>query len=925
MFKGRRLSVVCLVTIRVSAAALGLVLAWFACGPGGEALAAGVSGAAGELLVLHVSPAGRDDWSGAPERPNPARSDGPLASIAGARDRIRALRARAGGLKQPVRVVIADGTYRIGETIVFTAEDSGSRRCPIAYQAADGARPVISGGRVVTGWKRTPGKDLWEARVAGVREGRVYFRQLFVGGRRYLRARRPTRPGLDRSGDRSFRLERVRTILPPEKGFVVLDKMDTAFWRPGDEVELVLTRVWDISRFRVTAFDEKSRLVRFRHPNERILAHPDGRYWLENSLAFLDEPGEWFLDRKTGVVYLQPMKGERPDRTEVLFPVLRRLVLLRGEPQRPVRHIEFRGLTFSHASWELPPEGYDGHGSDPGVGAGLEADYADSIAFVDCRFLHMGANGVWLRRRCTNAEIRGCEFADLGAGAVKIGPYFPRHRLDDGTDVSTDNVVSGNHVHHCGHVWPSSPGIYVTRSRRITIARNHLHHLTYSGIAVRGLETKTKEPINHLVEFNYVHNVMQFMADGGGIYLNGPSLLGTVIRNNLIHDVLEGWRSWNNGMYLDDLSSDLLVENNLVYCIGRWSFVMGDARRNVIRNNIFALSGQAQLHSRKGRDNVFEGNIVLAANLLFDNTWDPRGTRARRNLYYVVDGLPASFPGKMTFAEWQSTGHDAHSIFADPRFVDFDKGDFSLGPDSPALKLGFKPFKLPRAEPVDPGSSILKRLKSLSLYMKTRPPEPMAAKEVPRLRVGPPASEIVVDGRGSEKAWSAIRPVALQEVSSEGPPRHRVRVACDGAYLYVLLENDVPEKSELRARDARWPLSDGAEVCFQGIYEKEWTSIYVVRGYACGVFESATEAGARPYRARRIEKQGQYAATVTENGWVGEWKIPLKPVHVRPFELKEFRFNVAARRAARRKWAMLFKTGAESWRLHRAGLLVVQR
>ena len=91
---------------------------------------------------LFVAPDGNDTFSGKLAKPNAEKTDGPLASLAGARDAVRKL-ITAGKLDGPLRVCFTDGTYRITEPVVFTPEDSGTQKAPIVYEAAPGAKPVI--------------------------------------------------------------------------------------------------------------------------------------------------------------------------------------------------------------------------------------------------------------------------------------------------------------------------------------------------------------------------------------------------------------------------------------------------------------------------------------------------------------------------------------------------------------------------------------------------------------------------------------------------------------------------------------------------------------------------------------------------------------------------------------------------------------
>jgi hypothetical protein len=148
---------------------------------GGQALA----------VSLYVSTDGNDRWSGRMAQANAERSDGPLASLAGARDAIRRLKSQ-GPLVEPVRVIVADGTYALTEPFILTSQDSGTEKCPISYEAAAGARPVFTGARFITRFRQGP-DGLWEARLPDVAAGKWYFEQLFVNGRRAVRGRTPNK------------------------------------------------------------------------------------------------------------------------------------------------------------------------------------------------------------------------------------------------------------------------------------------------------------------------------------------------------------------------------------------------------------------------------------------------------------------------------------------------------------------------------------------------------------------------------------------------------------------------------------------------------------------------------------------------------------------------------------------------------------
>src|SRR5439155_15953718 len=85
-----------------------------------------------EMAVFYVSPNGKDNWSG--RWPDPRQNDGPFATVARARDAVRALLKSQKG-PQPVRVVLRPGTYTLNQTLEFGPEGSGTKEAPVVYTA----------------------------------------------------------------------------------------------------------------------------------------------------------------------------------------------------------------------------------------------------------------------------------------------------------------------------------------------------------------------------------------------------------------------------------------------------------------------------------------------------------------------------------------------------------------------------------------------------------------------------------------------------------------------------------------------------------------------------------------------------------------------------------------------------------------------
>jgi hypothetical protein len=289
--------------------------------------------------------------------------------------------------------------------------------------------------------------------------------------------------------------------------------------------------------------------------------------------------------------------------------------------------------------------------------------------------------------------VEDCELLDLGAGGVKIGETSASHDEDV---VASNNVVSDCLIAHGGRIHPEGVGIWVGQSHNNTIEHNDIHDFYYTGISM-GWTWGYGASLAHdnIVAYNKIYQLGQgVLSDMGAIYTLGISP-GTVLHHNLMHDVWSfdygGW-----GIYPDEGTSDLLAENNIVYGCKSAGFHHNYGQNNMIRNNIFALNHDAQLARTRIEDHLsftMDHNIVYwKTGSLFSGDWS-KGTALDYQDYWDASGQPVKF-GNMSLEQWQATGRDQHSIIADPLFVAPDKADFRLKPDSPALKLGFKPIDM---------------------------------------------------------------------------------------------------------------------------------------------------------------------------------------------------------------------------------------
>ncbi|MGC9003521.1 MAG: right-handed parallel beta-helix repeat-containing protein [bacterium] len=657
------------------------------------------SAQAQQSVSFFVSPQGNDSWSGRLPQPNKNKTDGPFASLARARDAIRELKSKQGGkLKQRVNVYIRGGTYFLKETFVLTPDDSGTKEFPITYSAYKNEKPIISGGRIISGWRREKlmGKDVWVAEIPEVKEGKWFFRELWLGERRLRRARHPNKGYLQ--------VEKPPTNTNWMQG-------EDFFYKEGDikpdpslkNAEVIVMALWAESHLPIANIDEANRRITF---TKRIVfpPQPGDPYYIENSLSYLDSPGEWCLERETGRLYYLPQAREEPQKTLIIAPRLSQLVRLEGKPEegRFVEYVVFKGLTFSHCEWWFP-EGHDVGGFAQaawGVPGAIYAEGARNCLIENCTIKHIGTYGVELSRGCKDNSIISCEISDMGAGGVKIGEVSIRRNENEQTG---DNKVMNSHIFNGGRIFHSAVGVWVGQSYGNIISHNLIHDFYYTGLSI-GWTWGYGESLarDNVIEGNEVHHIGKLsngdgpiLSDMGGIYTLGIQP-GTVIRFNLFHDIAGlhygGW-----GIYFDEGSTHILAEKNIVYNTTHGGFHQHYGKENIVRNNIFAFGRDAQIQRSRPEEHIsfyFQHNIVYwKEGVLFAGNLSDFHFVFDSNLYWK-EGGEISFAG-LTFAQWQEKGMDKHSLIADPLFLNPQKFDFRLRDASPAFKIGFVPFQIP--------------------------------------------------------------------------------------------------------------------------------------------------------------------------------------------------------------------------------------
>ncbi|MGL4593820.1 MAG: right-handed parallel beta-helix repeat-containing protein [Thermoguttaceae bacterium] len=649
---------------------------------------------------------------------------GPISSLKQAVEEVRKLPRG----NEPITVQFAPGVYPITEPVVFTPADSGTEKAPVMYQ---GNGAVITGGRRIEGWKKDK-NGVWTTKIPEVADGKWYFEQLFVNNKLATRCREPN--------DVYFYTEEKVEMLPnPETG-VEEDVSRSAFQVTAQDVVALkdiskeqindvmfkVYQAWETSAHRLASIDfngaPKSAVVQFTGPAAWPMMNwePRQRYHIENYKAALNAPGEWFLDRDGTLSYI-PLPGEDMSKIEIVAPISDAFLRFEGgkdkdgkEPR--VSHLSFNDFKFRHSGYILEPKGHSDGQAAISVPFAVLLSGCDKIVFEGCEFSCIGSNAVRFHDACTNNSFVQNYLHDLGGGGVYIGTGWQN-------DLDSIAPTEKNSVENCiirdgGRFDLGSIGIWIGHASYNTIIHNDISEFYYTGISV-GWQWGYQPSRSHhnTVRFNKIHNLGHWvMSDMGGVYTLGQSQ-GTQVSDNVIHDVYAySYGGW--GLYTDEGTTDILMENNLVYNVKTGSFHQHYGRDNTIRNNILAYSLTDQIQRSRVEEHLsfnLENNIILwDEGVLLGTPWSGDGMKhwgdkrvgLRNNTYWNPNAdMSKVFPNELDLQTWkEKTGHDEGSIVADPKFKDPKNGDFTLPEDSPAFKTGFKAFDYKKAGVYQPGT-----------------------------------------------------------------------------------------------------------------------------------------------------------------------------------------------------------------------------
>lgn len=668
-------------------------------------------GATAQAATLYVAPDGSDSADG--RWPVATAGSGPLASPKAAVHRMG--RPGAGDDDPVDRIILLPGTYVLDETLVIDRTARPGRSKPLVIMARDVGSVTLSGGSRLPpfvedgeGWRSqlpvaAPVQDLW------VDERRAVLARSPNTGGWYRGGRNTSRPAPESSPLRVSKPENIdntrRLVLEPAAQAVLRQAQPV----PGSGLEgvhFVALHSWASSRQWVERFEADSGTLSVS-PNGRwpfFRFEPDQRYAFENHPSFLDAPGEWWAAADGSLRYL-PREGDHARTAVAVVPRLETLISIRGQAGDPLRSIILRGLRLRHTLAVSTPF-VDGQGAIA-TPAALVADQVQGLEVDQCEFAQLGGYAVWLRRGVTDSRVRRSHFHDLGAGGIRVGEAaMPAAEADR----TVRNVVENNLVEDGGVTFASGVGIWVGQSGANRIVNNEVRDLNYTGISVGWTwGFGPSDARQNLIAQNEVHDIGRgILNDLGGIYTLGPTA-GTRVLGNRIARVTSYRRSGGStafGIYLDEGSSDVIVEGNLVMDTTGGGLHLNYGRNDTVRRNIFVggLLAQAK-RARRGLDAalVFERNVLVGDGPdLYQGEWNDPDVQTRANVLRADAG---TFRWRgLSLEQLQAAGRELGSVAGDPSL----QCDLSRCTIDAALagRIGFEPLSFGRTGIVDRGAML---------------------------------------------------------------------------------------------------------------------------------------------------------------------------------------------------------------------------
>ncbi len=594
----------------------------------------------------YVATNGRDTWSGKLDAPNAAGTDGPFATLEAARNAIRTLKGAGAYPAGGVIVWVRGGTYPRSTSFALTSQDSGSATGPITYRAYPNETPRISGGRVISNFTAvtdtatlnridsTARSSVLVANLPaqGVSDfGTIVGRSWGVSKTAALEVFFQDKPmTLARYPNKGSWMSIASTPDGQTGARIGVNDSRLSRWANVPNIWLhgYWTWNWADSDTPVASLDVANRIITTGQPYGVYGYLVGGRFFAQNLLEELDQPGEWFLNRANGNLYFWPPAPL--SQGQVVVSVMSTPLVTMDQ----VNYVTLRGLTIEH---------------NRGTGIVITGGTRNEVA--DCTVRNMGNYSVNILGG-TNQGVRNCVISGNGDGGITLNGGDAASGAAGGLYAVNNDIHSYARWTRCYH-----PGVKILGSGNL-VAHNLIYDAPHNAIHMTGTK--------HIIEYNEIHRVVLETQDAGAFYTYQGNSVGTHVRYNYFHDLGMG------GINTTQYNGTAAV------------YFDGGASYGTIYGNLFVRCNVAVLYSGGGDYLTMDNNVVTNCRtyLHADNT--PVGCVTTHNIFY--GGATEFWNGVTT----STMGFSNNLINIDPLFVDAAHDNYQLQSNSPAYGIGFK-------------------------------------------------------------------------------------------------------------------------------------------------------------------------------------------------------------------------------------------
>lgn len=652
-------------------------------------------------LSFYVSTNGNDAYSGGESRP--------FATLERARDEIRKLKVTKTMPKDGVTVFVSEGTYRFSKSLILGTQDSGTKSAPIIWEAEAGEKVRLSGGQMLPADIFQPVKDekILMRLDAAVRN-KILRADLHALGIKDLGNFPNIFRGAPAVPELFFNHQRMNLARWPNEGWAMVAKIINdgttniisgqkpcggTFEYVGDRPSRwnVESGVWLQGYWCYDWYDETIKVKSIDRGLHRITLARPGRYGLRqgnpsprryrvvNVLEELDQPGEYYIDRSSGILYFWPPADMTGASTE-LSTIDEPLLLLTN-----ANDITIRGFTM-----------------EAGLGDGVLISGGNYDRIESCEVCNIRELGIRVAGGKEDSVI-ACSIHDTGTGGLVL-EGGNRKALTPAGHEALDN-----------RIWRFSQ-LQLTYTPGITLsgvgnraAHNEIFDAPHMAIGIVGND--------NIFEFNYVHDVCNASDDSGALYKGrDPSCRGNVIRYNFWKDIGSSMGHGTAAIYFDDGDGgDTVFGNVFLHCgyFGEAPFgaVFSNGGFGILAENNIFIECMRALGSAPWSNSVWNhwlNSSVWQKRLLQDvdiikppytthypelvGFMNPQLGQTRLNLSTNNVFVRC---GEASNGNWTNAPGVVWITANDPGFVDFAKGDFQLRKNSEVFKHlpGFQPIQ----------------------------------------------------------------------------------------------------------------------------------------------------------------------------------------------------------------------------------------